>query len=706
MSSSTSSGNCGNSASSRSSRSNAGTSRIDRRALVRRHNPKVAKMDPFSSFAVGNGEFAFNADVTGLQTFPENYREMPLCTMSQWGWHTTPPPPGLDPSQFRYKEYDTYGRPVPYLTERRGQEELYHYLRQNPHRLHLGRIGFILLKRDGREAEAADVEQIDQELDLWTGVLHSRFAVEGLPVAVETAADPEFDAVAVRVHSPLVAEGRLAVRIAFPYGSPEMHAADWDSPGKHETRLSQPAPAEALFERRLDDDRYVVRLGWEPGGRIEQEGKHAFVLRPSGGGEVFSFVASFAPGHPSLLPAAEVIARSEKHWERFWSEGGAVELADSKDPRAWELERRVVLSQFLTAVHCAGSKPPQESGLVCNSWYGKPHLEMHWWHAIHFPLWGRAHLFERSLGWYRQVLPIAKENARRQGYAGARWPKMVGPDGTDSPSPIGPLLIWQQPHPLMYAESIYRERPTRETLEEFAEIVFETAEFMASFAYFQQEKGRYVLGPPVIPAQECHPAVSTWNPTFELEYWRWGLELAQEWRRRMGYEPDPKWQDVIERLAPLPVGDGVYLAHENCPETFTERNYDHPSMLGALGILPGAMVDRDVMRRTLDRVMKEWNWERTWGWDYPMVALTAARLGAPEIAVDALLLKTPKNNYLNNGHNYQRENLPCYLPGNGGLLLAVAAMAAGWSDAPKVPAPGFPGDGSWTVRFEGLKPWF
>lgn len=683
----------------------AGTGRIDRRALVRRHNPKVNRIEPFSTFAVGNGEFAFNADATGLQTFPDSYREMPLCTLSQWGWHTTPPPPGLDPSEYQYQEYDTYGRPVPYLTNR-SQAELYHYLRQNPHRLHLGRIGFVLLKKDGQQAGVGEIEQIDQELDLWTGVLHSRFALEGLPVTVQTAADPEFDAVAVQIRSPLVAEGRLAVRIAFPYGSPEMHAADWESPERHETKLSQPAPGEAVFERRLDADRYVVRLGWAPGGGIEQEGKHTFVLRPSGEGEAFSFVASFAPGDPPILPAAEVIDRSERHWERFWSEGGAVELAESKDPRAWELERRVVLSQFLTAVHCAGSKPPQESGLVCNSWYGKPHLEMHWWHAIHFPLWGRAHLFERSLDWYRQVLPLAKENAHRQGYAGARWPKMVGPDGVDSPSPIGPLLIWQQPHPLMYAESIYRERPTRETLAAFAEIVFETAEFMASFAYFKQEKGRYVLGPPVIPAQECHPAVNTWNPTFELEYWRWGLELAQAWRRRMGLEPQPKWQDVIDRLSPLPVGDGVYLAHENCPETFTERNYDHPSMLGALGILPGAMADREVMRRTLDRVMKEWNWERTWGWDYPMVALTAARLGAPEIAVEALLLKTPKNNYLNNGHNYQRENLPCYLPGNGGLLLAVAAMAAGWSGAPKVHAPGFPADGSWTVRFEGLKPWF
>jgi hypothetical protein len=47
---------------------------------------------------------------------------------------------------------------------------------------------------------------------------------------------------------------------------------------------------------------------------------------------------------------------------------------------------------------------------------------------------------------------------------------------------------------------------------------------------------------------------------------------------------------------------------------------------------------------------------------------------------------------------------PCpYLPGNGGLLYAVAMMAADWDHAPDRPAPGFPNDGNWTVKWEGLK---
>src|SRR2546423_13449296 len=64
---------------------------IDRAALIKRHDPVMRAIDPLAPLSLGNGEFAFTADVTGLQTFPHVYEAaMPLCTMSQWGWHTSP----------------------------------------------------------------------------------------------------------------------------------------------------------------------------------------------------------------------------------------------------------------------------------------------------------------------------------------------------------------------------------------------------------------------------------------------------------------------------------------------------------------------------------------------------------------------------------------------------------------------------------------
>jgi hypothetical protein len=216
----------------------------------------------------------------------------------------------------------------------------------------------------------------------------------------------------------------------------------------------------------------------------------------------------------------------------------------------------------------------------------------------------------------------------------------------------------------------------------------ESAEFMASYAWYEKPRDRYVLGPPVIPAQENHPPRETWNPTFELEYWYDVLGIAQQWRKRLNLTPNPKWEAVRAKLSALPVKDGVYLAHENCPQTFTERRRDHPSMLAASGVLPGNKVDREIMRATLKRVFKDWIWEDTWGWDFPMVAMTANALGETQLVIDALFMTSPKNTWLPNGHNWQRTNLPLYLPGNGALLIAMAQID-------KLP------DG-WTMRKEGF----
>ena len=61
---------------------------IDREALVDRNSPQVTAFDSLASLSVGNGEFAFTVDATGLQTFPEMYTKgVPLGTQSQWGWH-------------------------------------------------------------------------------------------------------------------------------------------------------------------------------------------------------------------------------------------------------------------------------------------------------------------------------------------------------------------------------------------------------------------------------------------------------------------------------------------------------------------------------------------------------------------------------------------------------------------------------------------
>jgi hypothetical protein len=236
-------------------------------------------------------------------------------------------------------------------------------------------------------------------------------------------------------------------------------------------------------------------------------------------------------------------------------------------------------------------------------------------------------------------------------------------------------------------------------------VVFGTAEFMASFPARDGPRERLVLGPPLQCAQETYPKDRTLNCTFELSYWAWGLETAQAWRERLGLPREPDWDRVRQSLAAPGVVDGKYLFAGTAADTYSNPRWvtDHPSVVASLGMLPGTGVRRDVMARTFDWIWAHWNWPSTWGWDYPMMAMTAARLGRTELAIDALLMDTPKNVYRANGHNHQRPNLTIYLPGNGGLLYAVAMMAAGWDGAPDGNAPGFPRNGRWTVRWEGLR---
>jgi hypothetical protein len=113
-------------------------------------------------------------------------------------------------------------------------------------------------------------------------------------------------------------------------------------------------------------------------------------------------------------------------------------------------------------------------------------------------------------------------------------------------------------------------------------------------------------------------------------------------------------------------------------------------------------LDSNLMKNTFDLVWKVWHWDETWGWDFPLTAMAATRLNLPGKAIDALLMPVQTNTYLLNGHNYQDDRLTIYLPGNGGLLSAVAMMCAGYDDC-KISEPGIPKDGLWKVRWEGLR---
>ena len=161
----------------------------------------------------------------------------------------------------------------------------------------------------------------------------------------------------------------------------------------------------------------------------------------------------------------------------------------------------------------------------------------------------------------------------------------------------------------------------------------------------------------------------------------------------------------MKGLAPLPVQEAKYLFAESASDSYTNPEYktDHPSVLAALGVMPSTgQVDRGTMEETFDWIWKNWAWQDTWGWDFPMTAMTATRLGLPDKAIDALLMNITTNTYLRNGHNFQDGRLRLYLPGNGGLLTAISMMVGGY-DGAKQSMPGIPKNGKWKVKWEGLQ---
>jgi hypothetical protein len=401
------------------------------------------------TLTVGNGVIGFNADLTGFQSLNETYKVFPLTTLSDWGWHSSPFPAG-GPSPFEDFEYTEFkissGRSVPYPLNQSwagGQ-----WLRENPHRLDLIQVALRRQSAVATPLVPADLNMgkgASQALDPWTGELTSNFTFNGhTAISTRTAAMMDLDVLSWALKQQPITPGELRVlppdplvmRVAFPYGSGASNGPghDWHSDSKHTTTVVRQSSDSVLLKRTLNFDAYEVLCRWsDEKYRWTRDGLHSFHLKPPNSSssstslelscllvppdaryaidpdaswlQTKSASARALLSSAALLPLYDgVAAAAAAGWEAFWQSGAFVDLGTS-EPRAVELERRVVLSQYLTRSQSAGSMPPQETGYTLNSWYGKFHHEMRWWHQTHFALWQRPELLQRSDGWFVQMLP-------------------------------------------------------------------------------------------------------------------------------------------------------------------------------------------------------------------------------------------------------------------------------------------------------------
>ena len=667
---------------------------IDRYALVTRHN--IQWNSSTGTIPLGNGEFCFNADGTGLQTFGGN-------TMSHWGWHSFPLPSGMTAADIPATGTFETGRVNGPDVAAGYSNPTNTWMEQNPHIMNLGRLQ--LCDGTGTALASGAVSGLVRTMNLWSGVQTASYQVGGQTVTVTTCVHPALDAVVVRIQSALVASGALQVSLDFPY--PALANNSWvgnfsASGNTNTTTMTLNGGTRADFVHTLDTTNYDVSLTWSSGGQIAAVGSSApnrFLLSAPGSGTLeFVCVFSNAPVSVAIPTVTQALMDTTNHWTNFWSTGGAIDLSASTDSRWFELERRIVLSEYEDEAQNVGNWQESESSLMgIDPWVGQFHMEMTWWHLAHYALWNRWSMLTNALP-YQRFVPQALALAQQLDYKGLKWGKEVGPEGRTAPWIYNQVLLWKQPHPIFFAELDYRLHPTVATLENWSNIVFGTADNMADYPDLNTNTGIYSLTFDVPPSEN-----GLWsNTVFDLAYWRWGLNQAQVWRQRLGLARDPVWDQVLTNLAPLPVLNGVFVNYAGDTSTYTTQNYSHPDPIGVYGMLPPIEgVDTNIAHSTVLETWSAWDWNSSsaWGWDFPWMAMAAARTGEPEIAIDALCSSSGRNSFdqrgINTGGGYP------YIVGGEGFLYAVAMMAAGW-DGSSGWAPGFPNDGSWTVKWEGL----
>ncbi|KAH7912897.1 Six-hairpin glycosidase-like protein [Hygrophoropsis aurantiaca] len=686
---------------------------IDRKAVVSRFNPTRNASSLTTPMQVGNGNFAFGADVTGLQTF------LPYAIMSYWGWKNDTFPVNktlIDIEDYTGVSWWNHDRLVTYMFG--GDPTVQQWLIANPNRANLGSIGLVFVDEDDvvQNITEDDLTDISQELDLWTGIITSQFSWQGEKITVTTSSAQDSSTVGVSIQSTLLNRAQLGVFLDFPWndGSAKFEApfvGYFNMTSNHttslETKENLGLGIHAEITHTMVNNTFVTSIGGDS-FNITRDGPttHRYTMRPFDNASTFSFTAYYSPVKVPQISDFETVNQSSASvWEKYWQNSGFVDLTESTDPRAYELQRRIILSRYLMRVNEAGDTPPQESGLVNTGWYGKFHMEMYFWHCMHWGLWNNWDLLDRSNTIYSRFLETSLQRAQIQEHwdIGARWSKMTDPSGRSAPGEINELLIWQQPHPLIFAEYEYRAFPTSATLHKWKDVVNQTANWMADFAWYNRTTGVYDLGPPMYTVAEDTSPNITINPAFELAYWKYGLQLAGQWMQRLGEEVPSNWSKVKEGLAPLPVQDGLYVVYEGIPSDFwndTTFINDHPSLVGLYGWLPQTPgVDIAMVNATAHKVWADWNITNCWGWDFPMLAMNAARSGEPDQAISWLL--DPLFQFDDVGMPIGGVRVPTpYFPGSGGLLYTIAMMAAGW-DGSDISAPGFPETG-WQVQVEGI----
>lgn len=583
-----------------------------------KYNLKFNHIDSKNPVTIGNGDFAITLDQTGTQSLYETYKDIPLSTMSNKNWFYKDKK-NIKPSYVDGKAYMLFNL---------DNDPNYQINRQYPFKYSFMQI---LLYDNDKLIDINNIKDVKQELDLYKGIVTSSFNYKEKINKTISFIYQDHDEFNFKLQSDNL---NLALKFNYP------------SYTKNGYRL------DILPNVLVKEDRITLLY--------DDKNSLSFKLKSSSNYQIVENTLIFDDNNVSFSLALDEI-KEGKLLDEFWKCDNGI-IIDNE-----ELVKKMVLSKYLLHVNSTGIYPPQESGLTYNCWNSKFHLEMHLIHSLWNIYNNHVGDLVKSFDYYLSIMPSSLKRASLNGYKGLRFPKMTGPDGEDSPSNIGPLLIWQAPHILFMLQEIYYLYNKENIIKKYEPLISGTIDFMISFLTLKDSK--YQMLDPLLEACESIPLDRCQNPSFELEYWRYTLERQPKIDTVLYGHQRYDYLDITSKIITPKEDDGIYLKTYVVIDKY-DLYKDHPTEGFLMSFFKSKIVDKEKMVKTIDYILKNMDLSSYWGWDFPFLGLSLLNCGEIEKSIEVTQLNTINNQHLYNGYNTSpRDDLKAYLPGNGAFLI-------------------------------------
>lgn len=583
-----------------------------------KYNLKFNHIDSKNPVTIGNGDFAITLDQTGTQSLYEIYKDIPLSTMSNKNWFYKDKK-DIKPSYVDGKAYMLFNL---------DNDPNYQINRQYPFKYSFMQI---LLYDNDKLIDINNIKDVKQELDLYKGIVTSSFNYKEKINKTTSFIYQDHDEFNFKLQSDNL---NLALKFNYP------------SYTKNGYRL------DILPNVLVKEDRITLLY--------DDKNSLSFKLKSSSNYQIVENTLIFDDNNVSFSLALDEI-KEGKLLDEFWKCDNGI-IIDNE-----ELVKKMVLSKYLLHVNSTGIYPPQESGLTYNCWNSKFHLEMHLIHSLWNIYNNHVGDLVKSFDYYLSIMSSSLKRASLNGYKGLRFPKMTGPDGEDSPSNIGPLLIWQAPHILFMLQEIYYLYNKENIIKKYEPLISGTIDFMISFLTLKDSK--YQMLDPLLEACESIPLDRCQNPSFELEYWRYTLERQPKIDTVLYGHQRYDYLDITSKIITPKEDDGIYLKTYGVIDKY-DLYKDHPTEGFLMSFFKSKIVDKEKMVKTIDYILKNMDLSSYWGWDFPFLGLSLLNCGEIEKSIEVTQLNTINNQYLYNGYNTSpRDDLKAYLPGNGAFLI-------------------------------------